>query len=238
MWEIFLFFLEIQQFLPGYSLSGCFINPALVNVLALSTQVFFSTEEFIIIASRLPDSCYLSGNFNTHVEGLASPRFCWLFVMLMAASLQSLPLSSHGCLSCVSVCKLPFPYNDCHHCVRAHTNPAWPSYKDPIIVSALTLTQHDLNLAWLQLQRCYFQTRSHSEVLSGHAVWGDTIQHGAVSRNNKWVSLVAQRQSILPANAGDAGSVPKSGRSPGEGNGSPLQYSCLGNPMERGAWRA
>ena len=34
-------------------------------------------------------------------------------------------------------------------------------------------------------------------------------------------------------NARDVGSVPKSGRSPGEGNGNPLQYSCLGNPMER-----
>ena len=38
----------------------------------------------------------------------------------------------------------------------------------------------------------------------------------------------------LPANAGDAGLTPGSGRSPGEGNGNPLQYSCLGNPMDRG----
>ena len=38
-----------------------------------------------------------------------------------------------------------------------------------------------------------------------------------------------------PANAGDAGSQPGSGRSPGEGNGNPLQYSCLRNPMDRGA---
>ena len=42
----------------------------------------------------------------------------------------------------------------------------------------------------------------------------------------------------LPANAGDLGSIPGSGRSPGEGNGSSLQYSCLGNPMDRGAWQA
>ena len=44
-----------------------------------------------------------------------------------------------------------------------------------------------------------------------------------------------------PANAGDArdeGSVPESGRSPGEGNGNPLQYSCLENPMEKGTWWA
>ena len=41
-----------------------------------------------------------------------------------------------------------------------------------------------------------------------------------------------------PANAEDAGSVPELGRSPGEGNGNPLQYSCLRNPMDRGAWGA
>ena len=39
-------------------------------------------------------------------------------------------------------------------------------------------------------------------------------------------------------NAGDSSSIPGSGRSPGGGNGNPLQYSCLGNPMDRGAWRA
>ena len=39
-------------------------------------------------------------------------------------------------------------------------------------------------------------------------------------------------------NAGDLGSVPSSGGSPGEGNGYPIQYSCLENPMDRGAWRA
>ena len=38
------------------------------------------------------------------------------------------------------------------------------------------------------------------------------------------------------ANAGDVGSVPGLGRSPGEGNGNPLQYSCLGNPQNRGVW--
>ena len=42
----------------------------------------------------------------------------------------------------------------------------------------------------------------------------------------------------LPANAGDVSSVPGLGRSPGEGNGNPLQYSCLGNPLDRAAWQA
>ena len=40
------------------------------------------------------------------------------------------------------------------------------------------------------------------------------------------------------ANAGDAGSVPELGRSPGGRNGNPLLYSCLENPMDTGAWRA
>ena len=40
------------------------------------------------------------------------------------------------------------------------------------------------------------------------------------------------------ANAGDADSIPGSGRSPREGNSNPLQYSCLENPMVRGAWQA
>jgi len=42
----------------------------------------------------------------------------------------------------------------------------------------------------------------------------------------------------LCATARDSGSIPGPGRSPGEGNGTPFQYYCLGNPMDRGAWQA
>ena len=42
----------------------------------------------------------------------------------------------------------------------------------------------------------------------------------------------------LSANAGDLGLIPGLGQSPGEGNGKPLQYSCLGNPMDRELWQA
>ena len=42
----------------------------------------------------------------------------------------------------------------------------------------------------------------------------------------------------LPVNAGDVGSIPGSGGSAGEGNGNPVQFSCLENPMDRGAWWA
>ena len=50
--------------------------------------------------------------------------------------------------------------------------------------------------------------------------------------------LVAQMVKNLPCNVGDLGLIPGFGKSPGEGDGYPLQYSCLENPMDRGAWRA
>ena len=50
--------------------------------------------------------------------------------------------------------------------------------------------------------------------------------------------MVAQVVNNLPANAGDLGLIPGAGTSPRGGNGNPLQYSCLGNPMGRGAWSA
>ena len=56
-----------------------------------------------------------------------------------------------------------------------------------------------------------------------------------------WVFQVALVVKNLPANKGDmrdVDSIPKLGRSHGGGHGNPLQYSCLENPMDRGAWRA
>ena len=56
-----------------------------------------------------------------------------------------------------------------------------------------------------------------------------------------WLSQVALAVKNLPANAGDirdAGLIPRSERSPGGGHGKSLQYSCLENPMDRGAWWA
>ena len=44
--------------------------------------------------------------------------------------------------------------------------------------------------------------------------------------------------NMTPANAGDMGSIPRSGRSPGGGNGNPFQYFCLRNPKDREAWQA
>ena len=53
-----------------------------------------------------------------------------------------------------------------------------------------------------------------------------------------WASLVAQMIKNRPADVGDAGSILGSGRSPEGEHGNPPQYFCLGNPTDRGAWRA
>ena len=53
---------------------------------------------------------------------------------------------------------------------------------------------------------------------------------------NIWASLVAQMVKTSAYNEGDPGLIPGLGRSAGEANGNPLQYSCLENPMDRRAW--
>ena len=55
---------------------------------------------------------------------------------------------------------------------------------------------------------------------------------------SSWTSPVAQKAKASACNAGDLGLIPGSGRFPGGGNGNPLQYSCLENPMDGGAWWA
>ena len=61
--------------------------------------------------------------------------------------------------------------------------------------------------------------------ISAHLYYSTGFQSGSVVKNTL-------------ARAGDTGSIPGLGRSPGEGNGNVLQYSCLGNPTDRGAWQA
>ena len=84
-------------------------------------------------------------------------------------------------------------------------------------------------------------------------IWQDSaFRHAEVKdfrRNTTWCSKLrvftdfkcpdfpgGSDGKVSVYNAGDLGSIPGSGRSPGEGNGNPLQYSCLENPMDRGAW--
>ena len=86
-----------------------------------------------------------------------------------------------------------------------------------------------LKLTLFQVRFFSMWSMFHSRCLRQKTILKNTIK--------LWSSLVAQIKNP-PANAGDAGSIPGLGRSPGEGNGNPLQYSCLENSTERGAWRA
>ena len=54
----------------------------------------------------------------------------------------------------------------------------------------------------------------------------------------RWLSGKKKNSLANAGDARDAGLIPGLGRSPGEGNGNPIQYSCLGNPMDKGAWQA
>ena len=67
----------------------------------------------------------------------------------------------------------------------------------------------------------------------GFGIWGE---FRVSAHQSVWGFLGGSVIQNPPANKGDTGSVLESGRSPGEGNGNPHQYSCLGNPMDRGAW--
>ena len=58
------------------------------------------------------------------------------------------------------------------------------------------------------------------------------------ARTLEWVAILGLVVKNPPENARDAGLIPGSGRSPGGGNDNPLQYSCLGNPMDGGTWWA
>ena len=65
-------------------------------------------------------------------------------------------------------------------------------------------------------------------------LYSKPTQHCELSESHSVVSEV----KVSAWNVGDLGSIPGWGRSPGERNGNPLQYSCLENPMEGGAWRS
>ena len=63
------------------------------------------------------------------------------------------------------------------------------------------------------------------------------MRRGMVNEASQ-VALLVKNPPPKAGGVKDSGSIPGSGRSPGGGNGNPLQYSCLENPMDRGAWRA
>ena len=74
-----------------------------------------------------------------------------------------------------------------------------------------------------------------------HSNWCEVISHCSFDLHfsyNEWGFPGGLEVKVSACNAGDLGSIPGSGRSPGEGNGNPLQYSCLENPMDGRVWWA
>ena len=101
-----------------------------------------------------------------------------------------------------------------------------------------------LSLGWEDLLEKGMAT--HSSILAWRIPW--SVVHGiAKSRKRLTFTSLQYENTGFPGgsdskesayNAGDLGSIPGWGRSPGEGNGNPLQYSCLENSTDRGAWWA
>ena len=84
---------------------------------------------------------------------------------------------------------------------------------------------------------------THSSIFAWRTPWTEKVK----GMTQVWENIVVKERMGFPGgsdgkestcNAGDLGSIPGSGRSLGEGNGNPLQYSCLGNSMDREAWWA
>ena len=74
---------------------------------------------------------------------------------------------------------------------------------------------------------------THSPALGSHS-----LLSGCLNLSPMHPVIAPDGGKEIACSAGDPGSIPGSGRCPGEGNGNPLQYSCLENPTDRGAWRA
>ena len=107
----------------------------------------------------------------------------------------------------------PFSIAHRHGCTRVHT---------PTHTSTQTLV---VALEKVSVVLCAFSD-SHS------------LQLAMAIKRASQVALVIKSPPVDAEDSGDAGSIPGSGRSPGEGHGNPLQYFCLENPTDRGAWRA
>ena len=107
------------------------------------------------------------------------------------------------------------------------------------ISSSLPSLEEAIFLKWM----CIFTMNIFSISFFSIHIYPPIFKYCAMFENlDKWYILCSsQVVNNLPANAGDAGdlgSISRSGRSPGVGNGNPLQYSSLENPMNREVWRA
>ena len=101
-------------------------------------------------------------------------------------------------------------------------------------------------MIWVHLILIYWRRKWHPTpvlLLGKSHGWRSLVDYSPWDRKEldtteplHFTSQVALVIKNLPASAGDVGSIPGLGRSPGEGNGNPLQYPCLENPMDGRAW--
>ena len=92
------------------------------------------------------------------------------------------------------------------------------------------------------IQKCKAKVLTYLYLMRACFLFIDCLLHLVSSRVGRdsgilWASLMAQ-MTASACSTGDPGLIPGSGRSPGERNGYPFQYSCLENPMDRGIWQA
>ena len=91
---------------------------------------------------------------------------------------------------------------------------------------------------WGQPTPVFLPGKSHGQRnLAGYSPWGRK-ESEKTELNFTFLKRPYRAVQESACNAGDPGEILGSGRSPGEGNGNPLQYSCLENPMDRGIWQA
>ena len=92
-----------------------------------------------------------------------------------------------------------------------------------------------------RLQKCTKKFGENNRY-SHYLACGDGFMDVYMFRFMKWFVFLGfpggSDGKVSACNVGDPGSIPGSGRSPGDGNGNPLQYSCLENPTDRGGWQA
>ena len=118
-------------------------------------------------------------------------------------------------------------------CTSEHTN-----MKNKILLTYYWKTNHDVWTIYF-LKQCDSQSRKTSETLLSipsfcsyrWRIWRPAFPGG-------WAVKNPPSMQEISFNTGNTGSVPGWGRSPAEGNGNPLQYFCLANPMDQGDWRA
>ena len=95
---------------------------------------------------------------------------------------------------------------------------------------------HGVTKSWTQLSDWTELRTLYSNYLDWKPQWAP--HQTSSTEQVKWTPPGGLNGQESACNAGEPVSILGSGRSPGEGNGNPLQYSCLGNPMDRGAWWA